>query len=71
MTANMDTVGTFAMYNELVNQKIITCFHKHYEVDEYPLDLDPNYYMISTGITDSDWDKIQILIKNLILILFA
>lgn len=65
MTANMDTVGTFAMYNELVNQKIITCFHKHYEVDEYPLDLDPNYYMISTGITDSDWDKIQILINKL------
>ena len=35
MTSNMDTIGTFAMYNELVQQRIITCFHKHYNIEDY------------------------------------
>jgi GMP reductase len=65
LTSNMDTVGTFEMYNTLSKQKIITCFHKHYELEDYPLDLDPEYYMLSTGISDKDWLKIQELIKKL------
>ena len=65
LTSNMDTVGTFEMYNSLSKQKIITCFHKHYELEDYPLDLDPEYYMLSTGISDKDWLKIQELIKKL------
>ena len=66
MTANMDTVGTFAMYNELSKHKIITCFHKHYRVEDFEsIDLDKDYYMLSTGITDNDWNKIQILIEKL------
>lgn len=65
LTSNMDTIGTFAMYNELVQYKMITCFHKHYEIDDYPDNLDPNYYMLSTGITKNDWTKIQLLINKL------
>lgn len=65
MTSNMDTVGTFEMYYKLVEQKMITCFHKHYEIDDYPDNLDPDYYMLSTGITTKDLEKIKILIKKL------
>jgi len=61
----MDTVGTFEMYNTLHKFQIITCFHKHYDVDEYPQDLDRNYYMISTGISDSDWIKLEKTIDKL------
>lgn len=64
ITTNMDTIGTFAMYNELKNYSIITCFHKHYNVEDYPDNLDPNYYMVSTGITDNDWIKTQKIIEK-------
>ena len=65
MTSNMDTVGTFEMYNQLSKQKLITCFHKHYQLEDYPDNLDPNYYMLSIGIGDNDWIKIQKLIEKL------
>ena len=58
IAANMDTVGTFEMYRELSKHKIITCLSKHYTVEEYPTDMDKNYYMISTGINDADWVKL-------------
>lgn len=65
MTSNMDTTGTFEMYYELVKHKMITVFHKHYDIEDYPLDLDPNYYSLSTGISDKDWEKTQALIQKL------
>lgn len=65
MASNMDTVGTFEMYYELVKFKMITCFHKHYKLEDYPLHLDRNYYAISTGITDNDYIKLQKLIDKL------
>ena len=65
IASNMDTIGTFEMYNELSKQKIITCFHKHYDVDDYPDNLDKDFYMISTGITEKDWAKLQKLIEKL------
>ena len=55
IAANMDTVGTFEMYYELSKHKMITCFSKHYDVSEYPEDLNREYYMISTGINENDW----------------
>jgi len=65
LVANMDTTGTFEMYNELQKHKIITCLHKHYEVEEYPIDLDPNYYAISCGISEVDREKLDRLIVRL------
>jgi len=35
MTANMATCGTFNMAKVLAPHKIITAFHKYYEIDEY------------------------------------
>jgi GMP reductase len=65
MAANMDTTGTFEMYNELSKFKMITCFHKHYSVEDYPDNLNPDYYAISSGITDNDYTKLQKTIEKL------
>lgn len=65
LVANMDTTGTFDMYNELQKHKVITCLHKHYKVEDYPLDLDPNYYAISTGTSVADREKLDALIRRL------
>lgn len=65
MVANMDTTGTFEMYNVLSKYKMITCFHKHYKIEDYPSDLNPDYYALSTGISDNDYIKLEELIKKL------
>tara|TARA_B100001248_G_C27393864_1_gene464160 strand:- start:1782 stop:2822 length:1041 start_codon:yes stop_codon:yes gene_type:complete len=65
LTSNMDTTGTFEMYNEFSKHKMITIFHKHYSLDEYPDTLDPNYYSISTGTSNNDWEKTKLLINKL------
>jgi GMP reductase len=65
MTSNMDTIGTIEMYNVLSTYQMITCFHKHYELDDYPDNLNREFYMISTGILDRDWIKLGKLITRL------
>jgi GMP reductase len=65
IVSNMDTVGTFEMYGAVHKHKIITCFHKHYNVEDYPENLDRNYYMVSTGITERDEQKLDELVKKL------
>ncbi|KAM3567723.1 hypothetical protein VYU27_010138, partial [Nannochloropsis oceanica] len=35
MAANMDTVGTFTMAENLSQHGLLTCIHKHYTVDEW------------------------------------
>jgi GMP reductase len=59
IAANMDTTGTFGVYDVLSQHKMITCFHKFYTLEDYNSyypKLDPNYYMISTGI---DFNRIN------------
>lgn len=67
IAANMDTTGTFEVYNTLKNHKIITALHKFYTLGDYQehiSDLDSDYFMVSTGITDSDFSNLtQILSK--------
>ena len=65
VVSNMDTTGTFEMYRELSKHKIITCLHKHYSIEEYPDDLDPNYYALGTGINQKDWIKLIALMEKL------
>jgi GMP reductase len=68
MVANMDSTGTFEMTLECQKHKIITCIHKHYEIEEW-LDfinnnkLDYNYLTISTGISDTDFVKTQNILE--------
>jgi GMP reductase len=63
IASNMDTIGTFEMYQVLSKHKIITCFHKHYQVGDYPADLDREYYMISTGISERDFAKLKEVVE--------
>ena len=55
ISANMDTTGTFDVYQCLSQHKIVTALHKFYTIDDYRYfkvnyDIHPDYFMISTGI---------------------
>lgn len=61
MSANMDTTGTFEVYDVLSKYKIITVLHKFYTLNEYKNKkdtLDPEYYAVSSGISDKDYEKL-------------
>ena len=63
IAANMDTTGTFEIYDELVKHKMITCFNKFYNLQNYQdkiskTGLDPNYFMISTGINERNFSNL-------------
>lgn len=71
MAANMDTVGTFDVYDVLVKHKMITCFHKFYDVNDFINEndrrikaglnmLNEDYFAVSTGISDADMEKMQL-----------
>lgn len=68
IASNMDTIGTFEMYRTLSKYKIMTCFHKYYTIEDFVQikdELDPNYYMISIGIGDNDFQKLNQLVDLL------
>lgn len=63
IAANMDTTGTFEVYETLSQHKIITAMHKFYSADDYTQylkthTLDPSLFMVSTGISESDLNKL-------------
>ena len=64
ISANMDTTGTFQMYHALKKYKIVTAMNKFYTKEDYIREnndtgLDPDYFMVSTGISDSDFHKLE------------
>ena len=64
IAANMDTTGTFEIYHTLKKYKIITATHKFYTLDDYRLELndhglDPDYFMISTGIGEKALQRLE------------
>ena len=77
MVANMDTVGTLDMFNSLYKNRMMTCLHKYVSAEDIielfkqyeglPDDeLHPSNYMIlSTGITESNWDNLNSTIAKL------
>jgi GMP reductase len=62
IASNMDTVGTVKMYESLKEKNILTCFHKFLDVNEYP-ENDRNKYIVSIGIRDEDFNKLEELYK--------
>ena len=61
MAANMDGVGTFDMARELYNHRMFTCLVKSYKVTDYDALVDKiggNYFAISTGTSDNDFNKL-------------
>lgn len=66
--ANMSSTGTFEVYNELSKYKMITCFHKFYTLKDFIQqkdNLNKDYFMISTGISDSDFEKVKEICNNI------
>lgn len=68
IAANMDSVGTFEMATTLAKHGVMTAIHKHYSVAQWQdfvrsADRETlNKVMVSTGTSDTDFDKItQIL----------
>jgi len=69
IAANMTTVGTLEVYNVLSKYKMITALHKFYTLDkllEYNKinKLNPDYFMVSTGISDSDYENLVNILEN-------
>ena len=66
IAANMDTVGTYDVYKELSKHKIITAMHKFYSVEDYKeMDLDKEYFMVSTGINENDLVRLQDIVSSI------
>ena len=72
VAANMTTIGTLDVYKVLSTYKIITALHKFHKLQDL-LDynnenstcvLNPDYFMISTGIGDEDYKNLKIILDN-------
>lgn len=60
----MDTVGTFTMAEAFSAQKLFTCIHKHYTVEEWSAWAEGhkdvlNYVAVSSGTSDADFAKVN------------
>lgn len=64
LVSNMDTTGTISMAKVLEKHKVITCLHKYYTYQDIPEDLNKNYYAVSTGITDRDFNNLDEIMKH-------
>lgn len=61
IAANMDTTGTFEVYKVLSKYKMLTAMNKFYTLEDYKKmsDLDPDYFMVSTGISDENYENLK------------
>jgi GMP reductase len=82
MTANMATCGTFEMAKILSKYKMITTFHKYYEIKDYikffksfktkkELENISNYIAFTIGIREEDLQKIKQMKKEKLMDNFA
>ena len=66
IASNMDSIGTYDVYKILSRHKMLTAFHKFYTLEDYlEMDLDKEYFMISTGISDADYDKLEQILNSI------
>ena len=72
VAANMTTIGTLDVYKVLSTYKIITALHKFHKLQDL-LDynkensdskLNPDYFMISTGIGEDDYKNLINIVDN-------
>jgi len=72
VAANMTTIGTLELYKVLSTYKIITALHKfhklqdllNYNKENTNCVLNPDYFMISTGISDDDYKNLTFILDN-------
>ena len=65
----MDTVSSIDMFKALSKNKILTCFHKYVAVSQIieacEEGYSSEYFILSTGITDRDFEGLEIAIRVL------
>lgn len=60
VASNMDRIGTIKMYKELSKHNIITCFIKQITLQELTsVDLNPDLYILSSGVSDGDIEELE------------
>ena len=63
IVSNMDTVGTVEMWKTMSKYKMLVALHKYVNIEEvlnaFKDGADPNYVMISTGISENDHNKLK------------
>lgn len=62
MAANMDGVGTVEMAMALEQHDMFTCLTK--TTTELPFALNPYRYAVSTGTSDADFERLQLLMQT-------
>jgi len=67
VAANMDTTGTFEVYAVLRKYNMITSMNKFYDPEDFvnahrDIGLDPNLFMVSSGISGADFDKLNAIL---------
>lgn len=66
ISANMDTTGTLEVYHVLKDFKMITALHKFYTLEDLKKEeLDSDYFMVSTGIGESDFERLKSIVENI------
>ena len=69
ISSNMDTISSVEMFKKLSSQKFLTCFHKYINIDDVISacneGFDSQYFILSTGITDRDFENIVSQINRL------
>lgn len=68
VAANMDTTGTFAVYDVLSKNNILTAMNKFYNHDDYrqqKSSLHQDMFMVSTGISNADYDKLLSILETI------
>lgn len=66
MIANMDTTGTLSMSKSMSKFQVITCLHKHYNIEDYVGNMhDFNTCWYSMGIKNEDITKLALLATKL------
>ncbi len=65
VASNMDTIGTFEVAKILDNHSMLTCIHKHYDIETWiskmsnKLETNWNNIIPSMGIGNMDWAKMR------------
>jgi GMP reductase len=70
VASNMDGVGTFEMAGALERHQMFTCLVKTYNTDinkwlPFTRLVDPTSYAVSTGISDADFDRLNIILTGI------
>ena len=71
IAANMDTTGTFEVYDVLRKYKMLTAMNKFYTLKDYKdakergVVLEPDYFMVSTGISIENYTNLVEILENI------